>query len=638
MPRPRASRPNDTNLMRALPVIAGPVAAVALGAILMLIDRSGRHFPHDFAAAFFGLITVYAAFAGGALGGFVTGGIGWAFLSVLTSAPGRYFSFGPGDKVRLIVMAFAMPAVSILVSMLRRRMIKDNARLREAEGLWRLLAEQVPVSVATVKRDGTVHYANRPLPWAAIERERIPGKKLESLMPEEYRAQVRKMIPRVFSDGEMQHAELRIDGTDGAPAWYDLRVVPVTRDGMTIAALATFTDMTRRLSEEDAHQRLVALVNSSNAAIFGATTEGVITSWNPGARRMYGFAADEVVGKPLASLMPPESGADAQALLSRAAAGEHIEHLETMHRKKDGTLFEVMLNASPVGTKSDVTGIAFIARDAGERKRAETERQRAYALLAEAERVAHVGSWDWDLATDVMTWTDELYRIVGLEPGSLRPKLDAYLSRIDTEDRERVRQAVKKARTDGVPFSFDHRITRPDGDPRVLRAHGAVQKDEAGKTIRIVGTVHDVTAFRKLESQLLSQRDKLKEESHVRAQALKESEFMLAHVLDDAPVILWTFDADERFTMVQGRKSLQAIGLAPKWMIGKTIAEVTESDAVITEACRRALRGETVRQTLRFRDRDFHTAITPIKDKTTKAITGAVGVSIDLTDVTGTDV
>lgn len=620
---------------RTASLLAGHIATIAVGLAALWLERQfGGHYTHDIVPLLFGLFAVHAAFTGGMLGGLVCGAIGWLFLAIILAAPGKPFTYVDDTRATLVLMAIAFPAVSALVARLRHVLEEENAKLREAEGLWRLLAEHVPDTVATLKNDGSVHYANRALPWVDARRAQLAGKKLDSLLPEEYRAQVRKMVPRVFSTGEPQHAELRIDGTDGTPAWYDLRIVPVTRDGSTVAVLATFSDMTRRLTDEDAHQRLVALVNASSAAIFGATPEGIITSWNPGARRMYGYAADEIIGKPLALLLPPESAADAASLFARISAGEHIERLETQHRKKDGTPFDVTLNVSPVGTKGMVTGAAVIVRDVGDRKRAEADRQRAYALLAEAERVAHVGSWEWDLDTDEMTWTDELYRILGLEPGAIRPKLDAYLSCIDTADRERVRQAVKKARTEGVPFSFDHRISRQDGQPRILRAHGAVQKDASGKTVRVVGTVHDVTAFRKMESQLLSQRDKLKEESDSRAEALRASEFKLKNLLDDAPVIVWSIDKDMRFVTAQGR-ALAAIGLQSKGVVGKTVAEVTGSNSAILDACRRALAGHTVKMALRFNERDFHATFTPTRDKATDEITGVVGVSIDLTDVKG---
>lgn len=620
---------------QAASLLAGHVATIAVGFVALWLERKfGGHYTHDIVPLLFGLFTVHAAFTGGMLGGLVCGAFGWLFLAVILASPGAPFTYADDPRATLVLMAIAFPAVSGLVARLRMVLAEENAKLREAEGLWRLLAEHVPDTVATIKKDGSVHYANRALPWIDARRTQIAGKKLDSLLPEEYRAQVRKMIPRVFATGEPQHAELRIDGTDGNPAWFDLRIVPVTRDGATVAALATFSDMTRRLTEEDAHQRLIALVNSSNAAIFGTTPEGIITSWNPGARRMYGYTADEIVGKPFALLLPPESGSDAAALLARIGAGEHIERLETQHRRKEGSPVDVMLNVSPVGTKGVVTGAAVIVRDVGERKRVEAERQRAYALLAEAERVAHVGSWEWDLATDAMTWTDELYRILGLEPGAIRPKLDAYLSCIDTADRERVRQAVKKARAEGIPFSFDHRISRQDGEPRILRAHGAVQKDASGKAVRVVGTVHDVTAFRKMEAQLLSQRDKFKEESDSRAEALRETEFKLSHLLDDAPVIVWSIDKNMRFVTAQGR-ALESIGLQPKTIVGKTVAEVTQSNSTILDACHRALAGSTIKMALRFSDRDFHATFTPIRDKATDEITGVVGVSIDLTDVKG---
>ncbi len=610
-----------------------PAAAVTAGILALALEHTHLEIPHDFTAAVFGLLTVYAAFEGGALAGLVTGAVGWIVLADMLSVPRQFFAFADADRIRLIVMAFAFPAGSLLVSALRLRTQRDNARLREAEQMWRMLAEQVPDAVMTIKPDGSIYYLNRALPWTGMAKAAAIGRQLADVLPAEYRQQVKKAVPRVLSSGKEQRIELRLGG-DGAPAWYDLRIGPVRRGEEVFAALATVTDMSRRLEEEGAHERLVAIVQASNAAIFGTTTDGTITSWNPGARRVYGYAPDEIVGKNFSVLLPEGHAGDAAAsLVSRAAAGEHIEHLEEVHRRKDGSPIDVLLSLSPIGERARIEGVAVVSRDLTAQKRADAEQRRTLALLAEAEHIAHVGSWDWDLATNAMTWSDELFRIYGLEPGAVRPSQDAYLRQIVNEDRERVKQAVRKAREDAVPFSFDHRITRPDGEERILRAHGAAQRAADGKPVRLIGTVHDVTAFRKMEAQLRSHRQVLEDEVRQRSGQLRESELRLGTVLAEAPLVFWATDAELRFLYSEG-KGLSALGLKPGEVVGRAVADVYKDEPAIIDNHRRALAGETVRVSMLAAGRAYEATYIPRRDAR-GAVTGVIGVAIDVTGKKG---
>ncbi len=621
---------NGAAFRRFMRAAASPAAAAIFGAIVLTLERTPLELPHDFAAAIFGLLTVYAAFEGGALDGIFTGGIGWTLLAVMLSAPEQFFAYADADRIRLIVLAFALPAVSLLIGTLRMRMSRDNARLREAEQMWRMLAEQVPDVVMTVKPDGTVYYLNRKLPWTDRTEAETVGRKLSDVLPRDYRAQVRKMLPRVLSSGKGQDTEMRLNEQDGTPAWYDLRLGPVRRGDEVFAALATVTDVSRRLEEENAHERLVAIVQSSNAAIFGTTVDGTITSWNPGARRVYGHAPDEIVGKNFSVLLPEgRAGDEAAALVSRAAAGEHIENLEDVHRRKDGSPVNVLLSLSPIGERAMIEGVAVVSRDLTAQKRADADQRRTLALLAEAERIAHVGSWEWDLASNAMTWTDELYRIYGLEPGAAKPSQDAYLRQIVNEDRERVKQAIRKAREEAVPFSFDHRITRPDGEERVLRAHGAVQRNAAGKPVRLVGTVHDVTAFRKMESELRARRHNLEDEVRRRSGELRETEFRLKTVLSESPIVLWVTDKEGRFTVSEG-KGLEALGLKPGEVVGRTVHDVYKDNPGIIDNHRRALAGETVKGSLLAGGRAYESTYIPLRDAK-GAVMGIMGVAVDVT-------
>jgi PAS domain-containing protein len=101
--------------------------------------------------------------------------------------------------------------------------------------------------------------------------------------------------------------------------------------------------------------------------------------------------------------------------------------------------------------------------------------------------------WEWDISADRLTWSDELYRMYGLEPREFRASYDAYLERVHRDDRKRVDLIVRQALRDGRPFDFDHRLVQPDGTVRLLRCYGEVEKAPDGRVIKISGTSEDVT-------------------------------------------------------------------------------------------------------------------------------------------------
>jgi PAS domain S-box-containing protein len=137
------------------------------------------------------------------------------------------------------------------------------------------------------------------------------------------------------------------------------------------------------------------------------------------------------------------------------------------------------------------------------RIRAEEVLRSKEGSLAEAQRIAHLGNWDWNIVTNALAWSDEVYRIFGLEPQEFGATYDAFLESVHPEDREPVKEAVNRSLADpNVHYSIEHRIIRPDGTQRVVHERGEVAFDKAGKPIRMIGTVHDITE-RKLDEEAL---------------------------------------------------------------------------------------------------------------------------------------
>jgi PAS domain S-box-containing protein len=134
-----------------------------------------------------------------------------------------------------------------------------------------------------------------------------------------------------------------------------------------------------------------------------------------------------------------------------------------------------------------------------EREAAKDEVDRAHAGLAEAQRVARIGSWEWDVRADRVTWSDELYRLWGLEPQSVDVTYEWYLDSIHPEDRELAKRTIEQAYTDGSPFSFDHRVSLPDGRVAWIHSSGRVIIDESGAPVRMLGTAQDITERKRVD-------------------------------------------------------------------------------------------------------------------------------------------
>jgi len=140
-----------------------------------------------------------------------------------------------------------------------------------------------------------------------------------------------------------------------------------------------------------------------------------------------------------------------------------------------------------------------LSREVDEHRRAEEALRRSEALLEEAQRIARIGNWEWDLVSGKLTWSHELYGIYGRDPANFTPSYDGFLASVHPDDRGHADDVVRRAMEDRRPFAFEHRIHRADGTLRTLMGRGRVQVDEDGRPIRLVGTGQDITDIKRAE-------------------------------------------------------------------------------------------------------------------------------------------
>jgi PAS domain S-box-containing protein len=191
---------------------------------------------------------------------------------------------------------------------------------------------------------------------------------------------------RTKSVFELEHRVLRADGGLG---WTFSRAIPLLdANGEILEWFGAASDVTERKRAEEAWRHLSAIVQSSYDAIIGKTLDGTITSWNPGAERLYGYSAAEMLGQSISLLLPPDAPDDITGILQKVANREHIDNHEAVRRRKDGTLVEVSLRVSPIlDASGNITGASTIAHDITELKRAQeaflrSEKLRATGRLA----------------------------------------------------------------------------------------------------------------------------------------------------------------------------------------------------------------------------------------------------------------
>ena len=144
------------------------------------------------------------------------------------------------------------------------------------------------------------------------------------------------------------------------------------------------------------------------------------------------------------------------------------------------------------------------------RKEMEKELRKNQASLAEAQRIAHLGNWDWDIMNNKIWWSDEIYRIFGLDPQEFTSTYKAFLNSVHPDDREFVKESINKALYDNKHYSIDHRIVLPDGSERIVHEQAEVFFDETDRPIRMAGTLEDITERKKVEEKLRESEEKLR--------------------------------------------------------------------------------------------------------------------------------
>ena len=270
-------------------------------------------------------------------------------------------------------------------------------------------------------------------------------------------------------------------------------------------------DLTQRLQDSEERYRLLFEDSPYPKYIYDNETLAFLAV-NEAAIRHYGYSREEFMRMTLKDIRPPEEVATLLTHLNDMPPNGFVG--TWLHRRKDGHCIEVELTVHAYVFKGRKARLVS-AKDVTEMRKAESDLKKSgdrlkksQVNLTHAQRIAHLGSWELELSAledptqNPLYWSEEVFRIFGLAPDSVKVTNDLFFEKVHPEDREKVRVAMSQALEQKKTYSIEHRILRPDGEERDVQEQAEIIFDKNGHALRLVGTILDITERTQLEEQL----------------------------------------------------------------------------------------------------------------------------------------
>jgi two-component system, cell cycle sensor histidine kinase and response regulator CckA len=382
----------------------------------------------------------------------------------------------------------------------------DDLRPAETD---RILFDEVDTMVCTLALDGTfmsINPAGEKL--TGYTAAQLVGRPAVELIAPELRDQATQQFRSRLATSAARSAQETILVTrSGARVPIEVASAVLRQNGRAVGLLGLVRDLTERQSTREvlrqSDERFRSAFESAAIGMAVVATDGVFLQVNASLCELVGYTVDELLSRTFQDITHPDDLATDIELLEHTLAGEiRTYQLEKRYLHRDGHVVWALLSVSLV-RQSDDSPLHFISQiqDISERKQAEETVARSEAQLAEAQHIAHVGSWEWNIDANTITWSAELFHIFGVDPGAGRLTYERYLEAIHPDDRARVEAMIAAATTTRVGFSIEHRVLRHDGTISWVHGRAEVTQGKGGP-IRMRGTAQDITERKEAEEQL----------------------------------------------------------------------------------------------------------------------------------------
>lgn len=448
------------------------------------------------------------------------------------AAAGRRFLAGDYGQ-RISDSSRLVPEVRTMVDIL-------NQAAARVGGLVLSLSEQrraIDNAVIVVESDlsGIVYYVNDKFcEVSGYSRGEVVGRDHRLLKSGYHPPEFFEELWRTVRRGETWQGEICNQTRSGGILWLLATITPVLgQDGQPFKYISVWVDITRRKLAENVLAQQAQIIDQTREAVFSTDLKGTLVSWNRGAELLFGYSANEAIGQPMRFILPEAAPGTLEESVILSVFQNGGVAIETQLARKDAPAFDAHFSLTLLkdweGNQIGVTGYVL---DMTARKNMERALRESEARLAKAQQMAHLGSWEWDVASDVVVRSSEVARIFDLAPES---KLDSqgFFMHVHPADRELVEKSVIAALAGEITYSLDFRIVTTAGENRFVHAEGEVEWDAQGKPRRMIGTVQDITDRQLAEQEIRRSREQLRELSAHLQTAREEEKAVIAREIHD---------------------------------------------------------------------------------------------------------
>ncbi len=493
--------------------------------------------------------------------------------------------------------------------------------LRAAEQKYRSLIETTDTGYVIIDRNGRVIDANRK--YAELcgcrDRENVLGRSVLEWTAPYDRERNASEVGRCMSQGYVRNLEIDYLTPAGKTTPIEINAT-VLGSGDSCSILSLCRDISERKKTGGDLELFKNLLNKSNEAVFVNDPQtGRIIDMNDRACAGLGYERAELLNMEVRDFETSFPG----DLAWQDHVTEVRKHgfllLEGRMKRKDGSTFPVETSVSLVVLGAREYMMAVV-RDIAERIRSEAALRAREKQLAESQRIAHIGSWEHNLTTNRAIWSDELFRLLGLDPKKDKEDFPLFLSMVHPDDQPHLKRAIEEVAQFNKPFSSEYRFILKDGTVRIIHAMGELIRDDIGTQNILSGTAQDITARKQAET------------------ALKEANAKLQALIRALPDSVFFKDTNRRYLMVN-RVFEEITGAGQEAFIGKTDEDfmpphLAEGCRESDEALMKSGRSVNVENTIIGRNGGkifFDSVKAPIYDSH-GVLLGIVGVSRDVTE------
>jgi PAS domain S-box-containing protein len=438
------------------------------------------------------------------------------------------------DGSRIFVLLSAVPllneneavaAVGLFADITELKRLEKN--LKQSNKLMADVLASIDDYIFSLDRNWNIIYVGkRTANNAGFEPQYLVGKNFWQFGSIFIGTEVEKNFREAMSQRQLRRFEWKSLLTEG---YREFTVYPSAK-GITIYG----KDVTDRKKIEEAlaesEERFRSLVESTSDWIWQVARNGIYIYSSPKIKELLGYEPQEVIGKSPFDLMPKDQKEKAKKIFRM-----HVKHkkpfqnLENWNIHKNGNLLLFERSAVPILDKNgNVVGYRGIDRDITKRKKAEHALLESEQRMKMAQKIAHLGSWEFFVKENYAVWSEELFHIFNLTPQNHGPSMDEYINFVHPDDVKNIISAIEKFNFDakvGSSASFDYRIILRDGSVRVLHSQRIVEEvDQSGKPSKIIGIEQDITEQKFIEQQLEQYSKHLEQLVEERTSQLRDAE------------------------------------------------------------------------------------------------------------------